>query len=434
LLQDSHDSFHFADLKHEFGHVPRLITAETGEDIALSCFPPEGNPRPLIRWRRAGGSLLPLDNTDKYRLDPSGVLLIRRPTRQADAGQYECLVTNEEGTRVDSPVTLEILDPRPSEDGSDSFEEMEEYDDPEEEDEETVPEITEAELVDRVTGVMRWRPVPGAAGYLVLVTAEDRADQPGVVANISLEPAITQVKLHSLDPDVVYRVAVAAITGDGHQPPVFSAGRLLKAGPGRQTSILREFTIRHPATAAVDDGDGLVAGVPAHIWFLAVAVAVLLTVLVVLAAGILCQRTAGCRRKDDPEMRSGRTTPCSSIASGEGGGNSRTYYYCSGGNSSSWMERRWGGAADGAEKPFQTFKSDRHLLATDNHYDYVLQSSVDRGTAAAAARDAAEAYQYFSHYASVPIVKPTAVKKPLLPDYTVLLPLDESPRHGEDSA
>jgi hypothetical protein len=340
---------------------------------------------------------------------------------------------------VDSPVTLEILDPRPSEDGdSDTFEEMEEYDDPEEEeDEEMVPEITEAELVDRVTGVMRWRPVPGAAGYLVIVTAEDRADQPEVVANISLESSITQVKLHSLDPDVVYRVAVAAVTDDGHQPPVFSAGRLLKAGPGRQTSILKEFTIRHPATVAVEDGDGLVAGVPAHIWFLAVAVAVLLTVLVVLAAGILCQRTsAGClRRKDDPEMRSGRTTPCSSITSGEGGGNSRTYYYCSGGNSSSsWMERRWGGAADGAEKPFQTFKSDRHLLATDNHYDYVLQSPVDRGTtAAAAARDAAEAYQYFSHYASVPIVKQTMVKKPLLPDYTVLLPLDESPRHGEES-
>ena len=41
--------------------MPKLITAETGEDIALSCFPPEGNPRPTIRWRRrgAGGQLIP---------------------------------------------------------------------------------------------------------------------------------------------------------------------------------------------------------------------------------------------------------------------------------------------------------------------------------------------------------------------------------------
>ena len=395
--------------------MPKLITAETGEDIALSCFPPEGNPRPTNRWRRrgAGGQLIPLDHTtdDKYSLDPSGVLLVRRPTRAEDAGQYECLVTNEEGTRVDSPVTLDIVDRRDGSQasGEDDDEESMDYYEEEERPMLTVPIITEAALLDRVTGLVRWTPVAEATAYLVLVMADQRP-----VANFSVEATISQVKLHSLDPaEEEYRVAVAAMAASGatnQPPPVFSASRPLLAAPVVRTSVLREFTI-HPTLEEEEQAvEELVAGVPAHIWFLAVAVAILLTVLLVLAAGFFCQRAAAANRRQrkDPELGSGQTMP----------GNRGSYYYCSGGSSSSssWLERQWT-ATDRNDQHFQTFKSDRRLLAVDNPYDYVVQADC-----AAAARESAEAYQYFAHYASVPIIKPTEAKSNANSNYSVLLP------------
>jgi hypothetical protein len=408
-------SVSLADLKHEFGHVPKLITAEKGEDIALSCFPPEGNPRPTIRWRRRGGPLLPLD-TGKYSLDPSGVLLVRRLDPAEDAGQYECLVLNEEGTRVDSPVTLEVLDGPHKAGGHQAEEEKKEMVGEDFVGEEMVPTVLEAVLVDRVTGLVRWTPVGGAAAYQVLLMADE--GQP--VANISVEATVSQVKLHSLDPEVEYSVAVAAVTtGQQQFWSNFGPSRpLLAAATGRPTAILKEFTI-HQAPMEADEPDG----VPAHIWFLAVAVATLITVLLVLAAGIVFQRTAARRQSKDPAL-SGRETPGGGSSSC---GSGRSYYYCSSGHSS-WTERHWGGGggcvgglAAGREEPhFHTFKSDRRLLATDNHYDYVLQVPAS----AAEARDSAEAYQYFAHYASAPIIKPTAVKqKPTVAEYTLLMPL-----------
>ena len=42
---------HFiSDLQHEFPVEPTLTSANMGENIILGCSPPEGQPRPVVRW------------------------------------------------------------------------------------------------------------------------------------------------------------------------------------------------------------------------------------------------------------------------------------------------------------------------------------------------------------------------------------------------
>jgi hypothetical protein len=207
-------------------------------------------------------------------------------------------------------------------------------------------------------------------------------------------------------------VAVAALTA-ANQEPLFSASRPLAAAPVVRAPVLREFTIQQADVEEQEEEEEAADAVPGHIWFLAVAVAILLTVLILLIVGFLYQRSAVLRRQrsKDAEL-GGRVTPGSSVSGGS------RYYYCSGG-SSSWMERYWGGGGGLAgAQPFQTFKSDHRLMAVDNHYDYVLQAPAD---SSAAMRGSAEASQYYAHYASAPIIKAKNVGKPSS-NYTVLLP------------
>ena len=40
----------FSDLQHEFPVEPTLTSANMGENIILGCSPPDGQPRPIVRW------------------------------------------------------------------------------------------------------------------------------------------------------------------------------------------------------------------------------------------------------------------------------------------------------------------------------------------------------------------------------------------------
>ena len=181
-------------MKHEFGHVPKLLTAEAGENIELSCFPPEGNPRPTISWLKEG-EILNLAS-GKYSVDSLGILEVKQ-LDATDSGKYQCIASNEAGLLRDSPVTLKISQPEVVDEGKKPVLQ--------------VPMITESVLLDRVTGLVQWLPVIGSSGYVVRVTVGDRKVE---ITNISVEADVNQVKLHSLDPDLSYFVSLAAVNSN----------------------------------------------------------------------------------------------------------------------------------------------------------------------------------------------------------------------------
>lgn len=292
----------FLDLKHEFGHVPKLVTAEEGENIALSCFPPEGNPKPTISWMKEG-QVLNL-NSGKYSLDPSGVLLVNKLT-QDDTGKYECSARNEAGTLTDSPVSLTV---RISEYEEDKEEEEEEY--------LPSPVITDAVLLDRITGLVHWLPVLDVDDYIVRVVVGDQE-----ITNITVEKDVNQVKLHSLDPDLVYTISIAAER----------QGVLSSFSPEHKlSSNLREITVNLTETDNPEP----------ELWIIGMVVVIMITLMIILAAVLIFHKISNLKEKDAEEAD--RTEI-------------KRY---------SWIDRRWD------TNQISSFKSDRLLL--DNHYDYVI--------------------------------------------------------------
>lgn len=352
-------------LKHEFGHVPKLLSAESGESIGLSCFPPEGNPKPTISWTRQGRELDM--SSGKYSLDPSGVLLVNR-LEPEDSGKYECSVANEVGSRSDSPVTLKVSPPGGS--SSRPAAEPEAY--------LPAPVITEGILLDRVTGLVHWLPVRGCTGYVVRVSVA------GVeITNISVEESVTQVKLHSLDPAVVYAVSMAAVKGTA----VSEFSNVVELSRGE----VKEVTVHMTEPDSEE--------IPANVWVVGMIIVVLVTILIIISAVVIFHRISVLREKD-----SERSVVEVEAAAEKAGG--RRY---------SWIDRRW------AENPVSSFKSDR-LLVADNTYDYVMHRAYDKSS---------EAYQIpvhkleaeIYHYASAPIIKKESAESsaPILKEY--LMPI-----------
>ena len=310
-----------------------MLTAEVGESVGLSCFPPEGNPRPIISWTKEGR---PVDlGVDKYSLDPSGVLLVRDLGPQ-DGGRYGCSVSNEAGTRTDSPVTLTIKErtievQEEEEEEEDIVEDEEEVEEVLEvveveevvlEDDEYLPSpvITDSVLLDRVTGLVHWLPVRGAVRYVVRVSAAGQA-----VTDIPVEGDVNQVKLHSLDPSLTYAAAVAAERN----------GRRSEFSPAVELSNtnIKEVTVN------LSEGE---EGAGESLWVVGMVGVVGLTLLLLLASLLVFRRLASGRQKDEERAEEERM---------------RRY---------SWIDRRW------SEGQTSSFKSDRLLL--DNHYDYVIAS------------------------------------------------------------
>ena len=411
--------FSVSDLKHEFGHVPKLLTARSGESIGLSCFPPEGNPRPTISWTREGQPLKVNGGNGKYSLDPSGVLLIK-DLDEADSARYECSVENEVGSRSDSPVTLTVTPA--AEESTDAAGEVNkgyiaanDMDDLP-----AAPVVTSAVLLDRVTGLVRWRPVTGATGYVVRVAVA------GVeITNISVEDSVSQVKLHSLDPAAVYAISLAAVRDTAVSE--FSAAVTLGRANAAAAPV-KEVTVHMTETTAVTSTNVVTTeDIPTDVWVVGMVVVVLVTLLIIISAVLIFHRLTSLRRRHNKDIASSGLRPVSSGLDLEAAGSktaaasSRRY---------SWIDRRWGGETN----PVSSFRSDatatnRPLLATDsNHYDYVLHRAWDSGKLLMA-----DAYQIpvhkleaeIYHYASAPIIKKEMAAKeeetPVLKEY--LMPI-----------
>ena len=334
------------------------MTAEEGDNIALSCFPPEGNPKPRISWRKEG-EVLNL-NSGKYSLDPSGVLLVNKLTHE-DAGKYECSARNEAGTLSDSPVSLTITESLESvEDKPDNQEEKQE-----EEKEYYLPSpiITDAVLLDRITGLVHWLPVLDVDAYIVRVVVGRQE-----ITNITVEEDVNQVKLHSLDPDLTYVVSIAA-QRRGH----LSAFSPVETISGN----LREITVNLTETEIPEP----------ELWIIGMVVVIMITLMIILAAILIFHKISTMKEKEAEEADRAEI---------------KRY---------SWIDRRWD------TTQISSFKSDRLLL--DNHYDYVIpnqtfesyQSSNQNTGSRLKTNQKTESchvtpiHSDIYHYASTPIVK-----------------------------
>ena len=78
----------FADIQTDFLMSPVSSTATIGDNMILGCSPPEGHPKPVVRWIK-DGQFLDLTSANKFQIVGSGNLVISG-IQKADAGWYIC--------------------------------------------------------------------------------------------------------------------------------------------------------------------------------------------------------------------------------------------------------------------------------------------------------------------------------------------------------
>ena len=172
-------------MRPKFGDVERQLEVEEGQPLLVQCRPPEGNPPPKVYWEKDGHTLV---NDDYFVIKQNGDLFIPEAGIE-DGGSYVCLASNSDVTRRDLPVTVKVAR---------RVVEIRQEIIP------AIPRISDAYMVDPVTGIVHWTAVgEHVTGYIILLTANSAA-----VTNITVEADVTQIKLHSLDPGLAYSVQV----------------------------------------------------------------------------------------------------------------------------------------------------------------------------------------------------------------------------------
>lgn len=78
----------------------------SGDSVVLQCMI-SGSPKPALKWLKDG---VPVVHTNRHYYAADDQLLVIIPTEPADAGRYECEITNELGTKKDM-TELRILPP-----------------------------------------------------------------------------------------------------------------------------------------------------------------------------------------------------------------------------------------------------------------------------------------------------------------------------------
>ena len=198
-------------------------------------------------WEKDGMTLI---NDDYFMIEEGGALLIPEAGVE-DAGSYVCLASGADATRRDTPIRVTVARRAVVIDRSVAMD---------------APEISESYMLDSVTGLVHWSPLEGATGYTVQLTANNEH-----VTNITVEEDVTQVKLHSLDPALVYSVQVAAVYGD-------VTGRYSRP---------RQLSYRTHEVVLVNNTDEI----PVKVWAIAMAIVIVVTLTIVMAAALLCYRT-----------------------------------------------------------------------------------------------------------------------------------------------
>ena len=315
-------------MKSKFGEVPRSIDSREGDILRISCSPPEGSPPPKIYWEKDGMTLV---SDDYFVIEESGDLLIAEAGVE-DTGSYVCLASNADTTRRDSPISVKVAR---------RVVVIERKVVPE------IPEISESFMLDSVTGLVHWLPLKDVTAYTVRLTANTEE-----VTNITVEDDVSQVKLHSLDPSLVYSVRVAGVYGD-------ITGSY---------SAPRQLSYKTHEVVLVNNTEEI----PIKIWAIAMAIVIVVTLTIVMAAALLCYKTKKMRNRHVPPT-------CSEY-----------------GRNVSW-DRRWD-----EHSPTTSFRSQNRLL--QSAYDYAIPSVHQQQQ-----QQQQQQYQYSgsNHYASNTILKPS---------------------------
>ncbi|XP_022901369.2 netrin receptor UNC5C isoform X2 [Onthophagus taurus] len=94
-----------AYLKKQFGLSPPSMKVELGQQMELSCVPPQGLPPPRVYWLRGD---MPLQSDTSVIVSSEGHLLIGQ-ARAQDTGNYTCVAENLAAKRMAPPVQITVF-------------------------------------------------------------------------------------------------------------------------------------------------------------------------------------------------------------------------------------------------------------------------------------------------------------------------------------
>ncbi len=93
-------------MRDDFGSIPTDTSAVIGDEIVLSCTPPRGHPKPLVKWVK-DGDVLDLTGDRRVAIEEGGDLVIRG-ARRSDQGRYQCSAENVASRRLSKPARVKI--------------------------------------------------------------------------------------------------------------------------------------------------------------------------------------------------------------------------------------------------------------------------------------------------------------------------------------
>ena len=93
-----------AVIKDDFREQPQNTEVAQGQEAALQCKPPRGEPEPRVRWEKDRERVRP---SERFSVDEFGTLHIR-DARKEDDGSYQCIAYNIGGERESAAAILSV--------------------------------------------------------------------------------------------------------------------------------------------------------------------------------------------------------------------------------------------------------------------------------------------------------------------------------------